>query len=43
MIRYAKDSQGNVHKFFGTNGEYHWSGSSGDSKNPLPIPEDLKF
>ena len=43
VIRYAKDSQGNVHRFFGTNGEYHWSGSSGDSKNPLPIPKDLKF
>lgn len=25
------------------NGGYHWSGGSGDSKNPLPIPKDLKF
>ncbi|QTM00726.1 hypothetical protein GM698_03430 [Mannheimia sp. ZY171111] len=43
IIRYAKDSQGNVHRFFGTNGEYHWSGSSGDPDNPLPIPKDLRF
>ncbi|MBF0786286.1 hypothetical protein E4T80_12540, partial [Muribacter muris] len=42
-VRYAKDSNGNIHRFFGTNGEYHWSGSSGDKNNPLPIPKDLKF
>jgi len=33
-VRFAVDSQGSVHHFVGTNGEYHWNGSTAD-KNPL--------
>nr|WP_301292294.1 hemagglutinin repeat-containing protein [Erwinia aphidicola] len=33
-VRFAVDSQGNVHRFEGTNGQYHWNGSTGD-KNAL--------
>jgi len=33
-VRFAVDSQGNVHRFVGTNGEYHWNGSTAD-KNAL--------
>ncbi|OQS55889.1 hypothetical protein ASU3_11400 [Actinobacillus suis] len=43
ITRYAKDSDGNIHRFFGTNDEYHWSGSSGDKNNPLKVPKDLEF
>lgn len=44
-VRFAVDSNGNVHRFEGTNGEYHWNGSSGDTKNPLTgkqIPSDVQ-
>lgn len=33
-VRFSVDSQGNVHRFVGTNGEYHWNGSTAD-KNAL--------
>lgn len=33
-VRFAVDSQGNIHRFEGTNGQYHWNGSTGD-KNAL--------
>ncbi|WP_239954918.1 VENN motif pre-toxin domain-containing protein [Pantoea sp. Z09] len=33
-VRFAVDSQGNIHRFVGTNGEYHWNGSTAD-KNAL--------
>nr|WP_258395432.1 MULTISPECIES: hypothetical protein [Lonsdalea] len=44
-VRFAVDSKGNIHRFEGTNGEYHWNGSSGDIKNPLTgkqIPSDVQ-
>ncbi|UIL52383.1 MULTISPECIES: hemagglutinin repeat-containing protein [Pantoea] len=44
-VRFSVDSKGNVHRFEGTNGEYHWNGSSGDEKNPLTgkqIPSDVQ-
>jgi len=44
-VRFAVDSKGNIHRFEGTNGEYHWNGSSGDAKNPLTgkqIPSDIQ-
>jgi filamentous hemagglutinin len=44
-VRFAVDNNGNVHRFEGTNGEYHWNGSSGDTKNPLTgkqIPSDVQ-
>lgn len=33
-VRFAVDSQGHIHRFEGTNGQYHWNGSTGD-KNAL--------
>ncbi|MCG7366321.1 hypothetical protein MHZ90_09240 [Pantoea sp. ACRSH] len=33
-VRFAVDGQGNVHRFVGINGEYHWNGSTAD-KNAL--------
>ncbi|ADO50545.1 putative adhesin/hemagglutinin/hemolysin [[Enterobacter] lignolyticus SCF1] len=33
-VRFAVDSDGNIHRFEGTNGQYHWNGSTGD-KNAL--------
>ncbi|ANI61886.1 two-partner secretion domain-containing protein [Pseudomonas sp. GR 6-02] len=35
VVTFAKDENGNVHRFEGTNGVYHWNGSTGDAKNPL--------
>ncbi|BEM43502.1 16S rRNA endonuclease CdiA [Serratia marcescens] len=33
-VRFAVDSRGVIHRFEGTNGQYHWNGSTGD-KNAL--------
>lgn len=44
-VRFAVDTKGNIHRFEGTNGEYHWNGSTGDAKNPLnrqDIPNEVK-
>ncbi|MFY3137464.1 hemagglutinin repeat-containing protein [Achromobacter xylosoxidans] len=44
-VRFAADEFGNVHRFEGTNGIYHWNGSSGDAINPLKgyqIPGDVQ-
>lgn len=44
-VRFAVDSNGNVHRFENTNGEYHWNGSSGDAKHPLigkQIPSNVQ-
>ncbi|MBS9444366.1 hypothetical protein [Photorhabdus heterorhabditis] len=44
-VRFAKNEKGNIHRFEGTNGEYHWNGSSGDIKNQLTskqIPSDIQ-
>ncbi|ERT12624.1 hypothetical protein [Photorhabdus temperata] len=44
-VRFAKDEKGNIHRFEGTNGEYHWNGSSGDIKNQLTskqVPSDIQ-
>lgn len=35
MVTFAKDENGNVHRFEGTNGVFHWNGSTGDAKKPL--------
>jgi filamentous hemagglutinin len=35
VVTFAKDKDGNVHRFEGTNGVFHWNGSTGDAKNPL--------
>jgi filamentous hemagglutinin len=35
VVTFAKDENGNVHRFEGTNGIFHWNGSTGDAKNPL--------
>ncbi|WP_199027150.1 hemagglutinin repeat-containing protein [Ralstonia sp. ASV6] len=44
--RYAIDSDGNINRFSTDgNGVYHWSGSTGDTRNPLelsPIPKEVK-
>ncbi|WP_434634720.1 hemagglutinin repeat-containing protein [Chromobacterium sp. CV08] len=38
--RYTMDESGGVHRFFDDNaGTYHWSGSTGDARAPLKIPE----
>lgn len=47
-VRFSLDKYGNIHRFDGTNGEFHWSGSTGDVKNPLsgqyiPIEIQRKF
>ena len=34
---FAVDSNGSIHRFEGTNGVYHWNGSTSDIKNPLNI------
>ncbi|HEJ5104994.1 TPA: two-partner secretion system putative hemagglutinin TpsA2 [Pseudomonas aeruginosa] len=44
-VRFAVDSRGNIHRFEGANGEFHWNGSSGDLRNPLvgsQIPNDIQ-
>ena len=44
-VRFAMDSQGNIHRFEGTNGEFHWNGSTGDRNNPLAgnqIPSSIQ-
>ncbi|NMK48875.1 hypothetical protein HG262_21845, partial [Achromobacter sp. Bel] len=44
-VRFAVDRKGDVHRFEGTNGEFHWNGSSGDTRNPLvgsQIPSDVQ-
>lgn len=44
-VRYGVDDVGGVHRFEGTNGEFHWNGSTGDLRNPLnksDIPNDIK-
>lgn len=33
-VRFFVDSEGNIHRFERTNGQYHWNGSTGD-KNAL--------
>ncbi|MGW8308671.1 MAG: two-partner secretion domain-containing protein [Achromobacter pulmonis] len=34
--RFAKDAEGNIHRFFDSNdGTWHWSGSTGDKRNGL--------
>ncbi|WP_228903005.1 hypothetical protein, partial [Photorhabdus bodei] len=41
--RYAKDSNGHIHRFSPNNtGAYHWSGSTGDSKNKLELTGKVK-
>nr|WP_250317918.1 hypothetical protein [Rosenbergiella nectarea] len=43
-VRFAVDNKGNIHRFVGTNGEFHWNGSSGDGKNQLTskqVPSDI--
>ncbi|SCB99330.1 VENN motif pre-toxin domain-containing protein [Gilliamella intestini] len=44
--RYGIDSEGNIHRYSpSNNGVYHWSGSTGDKKNPLnknDIPNGIK-
>ena len=36
--RFARDNDGNIHRFFEHSpGEFHWSGSTGDTKAPLKI------
>ncbi|PQQ31922.1 hemagglutinin [Photorhabdus luminescens] len=44
--RYSIDSEKNVHRFsYSNDGTWHWSGSTGDQKNPLDrqeIPNDVK-
>ncbi|PWF24685.1 hemagglutinin repeat-containing protein [Corticimicrobacter populi] len=43
--RYAVDESGNVHRFFSSNGEYHWSGSTGDALSKLrkeQIPIEIR-
>ncbi|MGG2600758.1 hypothetical protein [Pseudomonas aeruginosa] len=44
-VRFAVDSRGDIHRFEGANGEFHWNGSSGDLRNPLvgsQIPNDIQ-
>ena len=44
-VRFTLDGLGNVHRFEGTNGTFHWNGSSGDAKNPLTsaqVPNDVQ-
>ncbi|WP_239002430.1 hypothetical protein [Photorhabdus khanii] len=44
-VRFSVDKNGNVHRFEGTNGEYHWNGSSGDINNSLTskqVPSDIQ-
>ncbi|SCZ74298.1 Large exoprotein involved in heme utilization or adhesion, partial [Photorhabdus luminescens] len=41
--RYAKDTNGHIHRFSPNNtGVYHWSGSTGDSKNKLELTGKVK-
>ncbi|MCT8343782.1 DUF637 domain-containing protein [Photorhabdus kleinii] len=44
--RYSVDPEKNVHRFsYSNDGTWHWSGSTGDQKNPLDrqeIPNDVK-
>ena len=45
-VRYAQDSNGNIHRFFNDSkdgtGAWHWSGSTGDKSAPLKLADDLK-
>ncbi|WP_225816111.1 hypothetical protein [Photorhabdus antumapuensis] len=44
-VRFSVDKNGNVHRFEGTNGEYHWNGNSGDINNSLTskqVPSDIQ-
>jgi filamentous hemagglutinin len=44
-VRFAVDEKGNIHRFEGTNGEFHWNGSTGDVNNPLTgkqVPNDVQ-
>lgn len=41
-VRFSVDSKGNVHRFEGTNGEYHWNGSSGDQKKSINWKTDTQ-
>jgi len=44
-VRFSVDDKGNIHRFEGTNGVYHWNGSSGDVRNKLTakqIPSDIQ-
>lgn len=47
LVRYSVDDRGNIHRFFGDKNskEFHWSGSTGDIRNPLKendIPNEIK-
>lgn len=38
------DSDGNIHQFMPDNtGNWHWAGSAADKRNPLKLPNDVKF
>ncbi|OQS32125.1 hemagglutinin repeat-containing protein [Chromobacterium haemolyticum] len=44
-VRFALDKNGNIHRFEGTNGVFHWNGSTGDKQNALrgyQIPSDVQ-
>ena len=44
-VRFALDERGAVHRFEGTNGLYHWNGSTSDIANPLKgyqIPNEVQ-
>lgn len=41
--RYSMGIDGSIHRFFPDNvGTYHWSGSTGDSKNPMQLDNKTK-
>ena len=41
--RYSMGADGSVHRYFPDNtGIYHWSGSTGDSKNPMQLDNKIK-
>ncbi|MGB3434168.1 hemagglutinin repeat-containing protein [Achromobacter sp.] len=44
-VRFSVDASGNIHRFEGSNGQFHWNGSSGDKNSPLrgyQIPNDVQ-
>lgn len=41
--RYSMGTDGSIHRYFPDNtGTYHWSGSTGDSKNPMQLDNKAK-
>ncbi|MGD8106436.1 VENN motif pre-toxin domain-containing protein [Pantoea sp. FN0302] len=41
--RYSMGADGSIHRYFPDNtGTYHWSGSTGDSKNPMQLDNKTK-